>query len=202
MTHRFGDERVFCNVSADSCLGDSWVQSDLSDATLSVVFFVTNYLSQGYYGLALAFQTGWQSTLGFGFSPMTLNLSKVFTEYYFIERSYQFRIGEAFGWHMEYSWSSFYSWAANDLGWPGSLVIAAIFVFFLGRAFNSALRGNPIACVVLYNLLIGVLFFPMNNQVFQAPGSTMSLIVWSFFWWRTTSRRKSTDGGRPSPVPA
>ena len=141
---------------------------NLDEKTKDGLIMLTSYLTQGYYGTALALEENYSPTYGFGHSMFLLeNIKKINIEVY--ESSYLKKI-ENRGWIYGYRWSGIYPWIASDTTFPGSLVIFYLWGLLLALSFGEMIKNESfIAMGLFYTLTIGVIYFPANNQLFQSP---------------------------------
>lgn len=143
---------------------------NLDEKTKDGLIMLTSYLTQGYYGTALALEENYSPTYGFGHSMFLLeNVKKINIEVY--ESSYLKKI-ENRGWVYGYRWSGIYPWIASDITFPGSLIIFYLWGFLLALSFSEMIKNESfIAVGLFYTLIIGTMYFPANNQLFQSPES-------------------------------
>ncbi|NLW13527.1 MAG: hypothetical protein GX037_03190 [Trueperella sp.] len=150
---------------------------------------LSNYLTQGYYGLYLSLEQPFVASYGIGHSAFLLrNVATLTGTPSLMDRPYPFRI-EPYGWHPFINWHTIYPWLASDVSFPGTIII----VFFIGRlaaaAWLDSIRGaNPFALGALAQFVIMLFYFPANNQTLQTGEAWMS------FWgllllWKTTRRK-------------
>ncbi len=169
---------------------DNWMVRALPPEAQVVVAASTSYLVQGYYGLSLALGETFDWSYGVGNSYFFIGLVEHFVgEGVIINRTYPGKIEKEYGWPAYNNWSSFYTWIASDVTFPGTLVV----VFLIGRLFAKVWldvlkKENPYA-VPLFALLIMMLFyFPANNQVLAFP-DTAPAFLGIFICWMFTRKR-------------
>ena len=108
---------------------------------------VTNYLTQGYYGMSLCLREEWLPTLGVGNSKGLMDLVEAFKDTY--KRTFQWRITK-YGWDDNVQWHSMYSWFANDLGFWGTISVMFILGILLSTLYKDYLEANnPYAMVLI-----------------------------------------------------
>ena len=148
-----------------------------------------SYLTQGYYGLAMALKEPFIFCYGVGNSYFLEGLSRRFVSTPIIDNTYPARIAWN-RWALYERWHSIYPWIASDLSFPGTVV----FMFLIGRLFglvwlDVAFCRNPWA-VCLFPLLLIMLFYtPANNQVLGNATSAMPFWALLLIWWSSRARR-------------
>lgn len=135
------------------------------------VFFIlfVSYISQGYYGMSLAFNYPWESTFPFGSSMflMSNSASLGFNPQAIFEQTYMYKMN--WQWSSTVNWHTAYTWIANDISFVGVIVFMLFLGLLLGITFREA-RSNNILSISLFPLLLMiVLFLPMNNNVLSNP---------------------------------
>jgi hypothetical protein len=168
---------------------------------------LTMYVSQGYYALSLGLDEPFVPTWGIGNSRFLMSLAEKLTGNETLhDKTYPARI-EKYGWDALGKFHTFYLWIASDLSFPGTIVVAYLLGRLLAVCWVSALVGtNPLAAVLLVNVLIIFYYIPANNQIMQFPEHTTAFWVSLGVWWMTT-RRTSAPGrfraisGRSALVP-
>lgn len=144
---------------------------------------LTAYLSQGYYGLALALNLDFKSTLGAGHSPLAARIYELLSgdlETY--RRSYTFRLGD-YGWSDKYHWPTFITWIANDIGFTGAVLFGGFIAFVWGLTWKDAVFGANDAAAVMFCLLMQLfVYFPANNQLLQTLDGYFAVVSWFSVW--------------------
>lgn len=151
--------------------GGSWFEETLGAQLAFPIIMFTGYMSQGYYGLSLAFeqQFTWTAFAGSSYS-ISVILNQVFGAPFLVEQSYPYLVGTTTGWDQT-KWHTVFAWLASDLTFPGVVVFMGFVGFLYGRAWIEVLRfGNPFSLLVFAMLSIGLVFAPANNQLMHAPG--------------------------------
>lgn len=75
------------------------------------------------------------------------------------------------------------TWLANDVSFPGAIVIVGIFAFIWGLAWKDAVfAGNDGGAVVFALMMQLFVWLPSNNQLMQSPDSYLALLVWTAIW--------------------
>src|SRR6185312_1416104 len=97
-----------------------------------VTLFIASTCS-GYYGLDLALDKPFESAFGVGHSPMAPTLYEAVTKDTAPHRrTYTYRNGQN-GWPEENYWSTLPTWIANDVGFPGAVLVLAVVGYFWGK---------------------------------------------------------------------
>ena len=147
--------------------------------------YLTVYLCEGYYGMALALKLEWIPTWGTGFSSFIRNNLEELLNVDLIQYSYQGR-AEIFGWGANRNWHTAYTWFANDVSFIGVILIMFIIGWLISRTYRDAVENqNPFACMLFGILLMQILFLSANNKIFAS--STTFIPFWLFlFLWKFT----------------
>lgn len=156
----------------------------------------TAYAAQGYYGVALAMGLDYQSTFGIGHSSLVARIYAAVTgdeELY--HRSYTARLG-SFGWSDQYQWPSLLTWLANDVGFPGAVVVIGIFAWVWGRSWKDAAFSNDDSAAIVFCFMMQMFFYlPANNQIMQTLDAYFALTVWMGIWlWLRRNKAISSVG--------
>ena len=154
------------------------------EATLA---YLTVYLCEGYYGMALALKLWWVPTFGTGFSSFIRNNLQEAFGINLIQYSYQGR-AEIFGWGANRNWHTAYTWFANDVSFLGVPIIMFLIGWLLIRTYRDSVENkNPFSCVLFGILLIQILFLSANNKIFAS--ATTFIPFWLFLiLWKITKR--------------
>ncbi|MDB5706581.1 MAG: hypothetical protein JWN66_3697, partial [Sphingomonas bacterium] len=187
------------------CANDSHICADLDNQLISwmplrqrfgATFFILSTCS-GYYGLNLALEKPFESTLGVGHSPSAMSVYKLLSGDQALEkRSFTYR-NRFDGWSDEYYWSTLITWIANDVGFPGAVLVLALLGYLWGRWWREATAGvsDPAAILFVLSTMIMV-YLPANNQVLASYDGYPILAVWTAIWlWHR--RRRALSVGLP-----
>jgi hypothetical protein len=192
-------ERLGGFVSRTSvCANNSRICADLDNPLISwlplrqrfgLTVFILSTCS-GYYGLEMAMEKPFESSFGVGHSPAALSVYEAVTNDPTVhQRTYTYRNG-ADGWSEDYYWSTLIAWIANDVGFPGALVILALIGFMWGRWWREAAAGMSDPAAVLFALTTTMVFYlPANNQVFAGYEGYTIFVAWLGVWLWHRSRR-------------
>lgn len=151
--------------------GGSWLEETLGSQLAFPIIMFTSYLSQGYYGLSLAFEQHftWTAFAGSSYS-ISVILNQLFGAPFFVEQSYPYLVGATTGWGQS-KWHTVFAWLASDLTFPGVVVFMGFVGFLYGRAWIEVIRfGNPFSLLVFAMLSVGLAYAPANNQLMHSPG--------------------------------
>jgi hypothetical protein len=167
-----------------------------------VTLFIASTCS-GYYGLDLALDKPFESAFGVGHSPMALTVYEAVTKDTAPHRrTYTYRNGQN-GWPEENYWSTLPTWIANDVGFPGAVLVLAVVGWFWGKWWREASAGMSDPAAVLFAFTTTMMFyFPANDQVFILADGYLVLAVWVVIWlWhrgsQTLSAAVTADPGTP-----
>ena len=167
------------------------------------VAMITAYLAQGYYGLSLAINLDFQSTFGFGHSPLAARIYEAATgDTSLYERSYTYRLRD-WGWSDENQWSTFFTWIANDIGFPATIPVIALIGWIGGLAWKDAVfAGNDRAAIVFCFFVQMCVYLPANDQIMQTLDAYFAIIVWTavWIWVRRTALAAKAIGERTGPA--
>lgn len=193
------DERLGGYVSRTVvCANNSRICADLDNPMISwlplrqrfgLTMFILSTCS-GYYGLELAMEKPFESSLGIGHSPASISVYEALTgDPTLHHRTYTYRNG-ADGWPEEHYWSTLISWIANDVGFGGALFVLALIGFMWGRWWREAAAGMSDPAAVLFALTTTMIFYlPANNQVLASYEGYTIFVVWLAIWMWHRSRR-------------
>jgi hypothetical protein len=151
----------------------------------------STYLSQGYYGLSLALAEPFQWSYGVGHSSALTGIVKKVTGFDATERTYLARVEDK-GWDMRERWSTIYPWLASDVTFPGTIVL----LFLIGRLLASVwtdvqLGDSPYALPLFVMLMVGIFYFPANNQILSMTETFLAFwgLICLWFFTRGTIKK-------------
>jgi hypothetical protein len=145
----------------------------------------SSYLTQGYYGLSLALAEPFQWSYGIGHSVFATSAVNTLTGFDATDLTYMARAQQA-GWDMRVKWSSIYPWLASDVTFPGTLVLLFVIGRLLASVWDDAQSGeNPYALPLFVMLVIGIFYFPANNQILSAGESLVAFWGLLYLWLST-----------------
>ncbi len=190
---RMGGGEEFCIAEGVVCSQRTPTRDPFINKLSFSVEMLSAYLAQGYYGLSLALNEEFTSTLGLGHSSFLIsNYSKAVDEGLY-ERSFLHKTGQA-GWSEKSQWSTMFTWIANDVGFPMVPLIIAVLGFLWGNSWKSAvINRNASGALVFVFLSLSVLYMPANNQLAQSLDSYFAFLFWLVLW---VGQRRNADGAR------
>ena len=174
---------------------DAPVYKDLPPALISAMASLTGYLSQGYYGLALALNYDFEPTWGLGHSPALGSLYRVFTgDETFFNATYIERLNQV-SWTSDSHWSTAATWFASDVSFWGVPVIMGLVALLWARSWVDAVYGkNDQAAVFFCVIMMMIFYFPANNQMMTTFEGYATTVFWGLLW--LFSGRQSSLGIR------
>lgn len=184
---------------ADLCMVETGICVDFNAPSVAflpqglqyIVGALTAYLAQGYYGLHLALQKDFHTSWGLGHSSALMQLySWAFGDVSLYERTFTFRLREN-NWSDLYQWSTTLVWFANDVSFPGVLIL----LIPLGGVFalswvDATVGGDDRAAVLFSLLLVQMFFFTSNSQLLQTLDGYVAILFWMLLWLIGRSRRR------------
>ena len=185
------------------CANNSRICAELDNPWISwlplrqrfgLTFFILSTCS-GYYGLDLALDKPFESSLGVGHSPAALSVYEaIIGDTGPHLRTYTYRNGED-QWSEDNYWSTLVTWIANDVGFLGAVVVLAGIGWLWGRWWREAAAGMSDPAAVLFVLATTMMvYFPANNQVLGSYDGYFELASWTAIWlWHRTSRKLSAS---------
>ena len=154
---------------------------------VSVVSFLSSYLSHGYKGLSFALEHDFTSTYGLGFSDfLRHNFLKVIgfggAEDAVEVQTYYGKIGED-SWPTGMVWSTFFVYPASDIGFVLTVLLVAVIGFLFGLSWKHALlTQNPFALSSFFGFSTMIFYFSANNQMFQGGENFFGFIAMLLLW--------------------
>lgn len=144
-----------------------------------------SYFTHGYKGLNYCLQLPFEWTNGYGGSRALdgyivqyLRVPSVFDD------TYPMRVEHVFGYDCQKSWPTAFAWWASDFTFIG----VGIWMYFITTTTINVVKDvfynkSIWAMSFLYQLVILLVFLPMNNQVFQTRDSLIAT-VGTFILWK------------------
>ena len=166
MSHRGGDIRLIETVDRLNYIQVAVSQSDLIDSSVLYTFsWLSTYVTQGYYGFAIALTQDFDTTFGIGNSVFLTRNVESALGIDLRSRTFQYKIDP--WWGETSQWHSFYSYFANDFHFVGVTFVCFLLAFYLARVWIIFLNENNLfACSLLSVFAIMILYIPANNQIF------------------------------------
>ncbi|HEN8799339.1 TPA: hypothetical protein U8251_001914 [Pseudomonas putida] len=179
---RMGGNGIFCIAEGVVCSQRSPGDDPLAGKLNFALEMLSAYMAQGYYGLSLALEEDFTSTMGLGHSSFLMsNFTKVVDDSLY-QRSYLNKVNLA-GWSDTAQWSTMFTWIASDVGFPLVPLVILVMGFLWGSAWKSALfNGSEAGTLVFLFLTLSVLYAPANNQLTQTLDSYFAFVFWLFIW--------------------
>ena len=163
--------------------------------------YLTTYFSNGLYGLylSLTLPFEWSYFMGSSYSLGRIVEIVAGSDGAILDRTYPFRVGEAYGWGMT-KWHSAFSWIASDIGFFGILLISPFFAAVYARLWREAVNSvNPYAAPLFMYLTLGLAFSFANNQMVHALSGVfvLSFLLWRWGWFARKAKRASRRAQLP-----
>lgn len=204
----FINRSVVCANNSRICadLQSPWIAWLPLPQRFGATVFILSTCS-GYYGLELALEKPFDTAFGAGHSPASLSVYEAVTGDPSLHlRTYTYRNGGDH-WSEEYYWSTLMTWLANDVGFPGAVLVLGLIAWLWGLWWREAAAGMSDPAAVLFCLATTMMFYlPANNQVLASYDGYVILAVWVAVWlWHrrrhalsaVLSAPADTGSGRP-----
>ncbi len=150
-------------------------------------YSVSNYLTQGYYGMSLALDEEFTTTYGIGHSQFLKSNFKSLFGIDVQDRTYQHKITKQ--WDENGHWHSFYSYIANDVSFYGVIPVMLVLGLYFGCICKDVIMNNSLIGKMLLPLfMIMFMYMPANNQVFTAMATFTAFFELTFLWFLSKSR--------------
>lgn len=178
-----GDDQV-CIQQADVCADmNRGVMPYLDDKNKFGFSMATLYLSIGYYGMGLALEEDFESSLGLGHSLFISNGVMQFEALRsFLDRTYTSKISLK-GWDAQVYWATTYTWLANDIGFFGVVVLMLLIGFFFSRTWQDVISlRDPVAIILFSQIVLMLFYLPAFNVTMQNVDNYFAFIFWFIFW--------------------
>ena len=131
----------------------------------TAIAFVTSYLCQGYYALALSLEIGILPLAPMGMSWFTIALAKKF-DYDPTSDTYMHLLESNHNIDMSINWHSIYVWLANDFSFLGVPIVIYFVGYFLAQTWCDSVVGKNVwAFPIMTLFVIMSMYFFANNQV-------------------------------------
>lgn len=138
-----------------------------------------SYLTQGFYGLSLAFQVPFEWTYGLGgMRGLNSIVSQISPIPILEDHTYPLRAGKVFGVDGLASWYTMFPWIASDWTFLGTLLLMYFIAKLFMKCWIQVIKcDNPLAFVMLTLLVMMYVFSIANNQLFVERGESFATIV-------------------------
>ncbi|MEQ1157526.1 hypothetical protein [Acinetobacter johnsonii] len=162
---------------------DNILLNYLPNSLIETYYSLSAYMSQGYQGLAYAFDVDYNWTYGVGYSRFLTTYFDKYLDLNVNENTIPALIQNQYGWDANINWHTMYVWFASDISFSGLYFLMLFFGYLLGKTWKeSVLQLNPISILLFVQLSILVTYACANNQVFQSGTGTICFFVTLFLW--------------------
>ena len=156
-----------------------------------MLYSVSNYLCQGYYGMSLSLDEEFTTTYGIGSSQFLMSNFKSLFGIDVKDRTYQHKVDAL--WDEDGKWHSFYSYIANDVSFYGVIAVMFLIGLFFGCICRDVFLNNSLIGKLLLPLFVVLfMYMPANNQVFTGMATCTAFLELSFLWILSKLIRKRT----------
>ena len=188
---RLGSTNEFCVAETAVVCADysGPILSRLDDVNQFGIAMLAAYLSQGYYGLSIALSESFESTYGFGHSPVLISIySSITGDDSLYERSFLYKMKDE-GWDDKGVWSTMFPWIASDVGFPMTVAVMLFVSFLFSKSWIGAVKlDNDYAALVFVNLFLLFMYAPANNQLAQTADAYFGFWFWLIFWFMSKKK--------------
>jgi len=162
-----------------------WMIASASAFNKYAITMVSNYLTNGYYGLSLALAdpSPFNSTLGIGHAPALKRIyERITQDESLYKNSYTFHLNSK-AWSDNSEWATIFPWLANDVGFEGALLVFGLFGFIFAISWKDATQAhNDVAAIVFCFLVQLLVYVPANFQIGQTLDSYFGFVFWLVVW--------------------
>jgi hypothetical protein len=176
--------KAFCFLNSGACADYSHpLLAGMNDGGRFATSMTAAYITNGYYGLSLALEKPFLSSWGLGHSSAISRVYGVLGGDETIgTRTYNYRNVDD-GWPEEYFWSTMLTSIANDVSFPGAVLLMGLFAWVWGRSWMDAvLARNDSAAIVFCLATFSLLYFPANLQILQTLEGYSTVVFWVLAW--------------------
>ena len=141
---------------------------------------IISYVTQGYYGLSLTFQTNFKWTFFLGaFRGINSIVSQIIPSIpEMADLTYPIRAGVIYNFDGYAQWFTIFPWLASDFTFLGALIYMGLIAKLYMRCWIQVIKyKNPIAFLMLVLLSIQYIFIVANNQLFIQRGESLATII-------------------------
>lgn len=192
---RMGTISAFCFLNSGACADYTHpIVVNMNDDAKFAVSAGSAYLTNGYYGLSLALEKPFYSSWGLGHSPAIARLyATVVGDTQPALRTHNYRNGDE-GWPQDFFWSTMITSIANDVSFPGAVLVMGLFGWAWGRSWIDATRArNDSAAIVFCLATFSIFYFPANLQILQTLDGYSAVLFWLSAWILFRSRSLGTS---------
>jgi hypothetical protein len=176
--------KAFCFLNSGACADYTHpLVAGMNDGGRFATSMSVAYITNGYYGLSLAIEKPFLSTWGMGHSTALVRIYDVLGgDESLTTRTFNYRNIDD-GWPQEYFWSTMLTSIANDVSFPGAVLLMGWFAWAWGRSWRDAvLARNDSAAIVFCLATFSVLYFPANLQILQTLEGYSTVVFWMVAW--------------------
>lgn len=143
-----------------------------------------NYFVHGYKGLNYSLQLPFEWTFGYGGSRA---LDQYVEQYLGFDsefnNTYPMRVMKVFNYDCQMKWPTAFAWWASDFSFFGVIVLMFFIAKLTCRVYKDAyLYSNIYAIAFLTEIVIMLVFLPMNNQALQGRDSLLITFGLGLLW--------------------
>lgn len=139
--------------------------SSIEVYSYNLYYRITDYITQGYYGMSLTLDKPFTSTYGIGNSDFLRSNFESLLHINLSDRTYQSKTADV--WNAKTKWFSFYSYWANDVSYYGVIVIMYLLGIITAILWRDLIHNKNIVSFLILPLFIIMYFnMPGNNMVF------------------------------------
>ena len=192
---RMNTVSAFCFLNSGACADYSHpLIVGMNDSGRFATTMTVAYITNGYYGLSLALEKPFKSSWGVGHSSALNRIYDVLGGDPNVKfNTFNYRNIDD-GWPQEYFWSTMLTSIANDVSFPGAVVLMGFFAWLWGRSWMDAvLAKNDSAAIVFCLATFSVIYFPANLQILQTLEGYSTVVFWviAWLWFRVRDPSRS-----------
>ena len=114
------------------------------------------------------------------------------------EQSYTYRLRWN-GWSDAYHWATLFTWIANDVGFPATILVMGVTAWVWGCAWHDVIANDNFPALIVFCMLTQALvYIPANNQLMLVTESYVALLIWLAIWWWSRNGRSPKAKARPA----
>lgn len=148
----------------------------------SYLYFLTNYLTQGYQSLSYLIDLQWTPMFGVGNSYFLISKMSNFLNEDIYSYTYQNKLQITYGIDKYVNWHSAYVWFANDFHWIGVILVMFIIGYLYAKSLVNFFVYKYIDNLILVCLFtIMIMYLSGNNQILSQPNTFITFYIYLFF---------------------
>jgi hypothetical protein len=162
------------------------------------LFYVSRYLTLGYYGLAGCLELPFEWTYGLGHSAFLMRYAALFdSQWSWVgQDTYPSRLESISGYAVANYWHTAYPWLASDFSWAGAVVlITAVGYLFCKTASEYCVTQDIFTLSACCQCWFVLVYLPANCERFNRPEGFFAFYG-SLILWRLSRNRLSSARGR------